>query len=70
MIFDLKINDLCDPVILSYIFNTIQCMHVILSGNETVWPNQNFDLKVNMPTWSIFHGLVILLKILLDYLMD
>ena len=65
--FDLKINvGLCDifhgPVILSYISNTVWCLRVIFSDNETVWPTLWLQSNYK-PTWPIFHGLVILLNI-------
>ena len=57
--FDLRING---PVTLSYISKTIWCMSVIFSDNETVWPKLWPQSKYES-TWSMFHGLVILLNI-------
>ena len=64
--FDLKCKSMWPifhgPVILSYIANSIWCMSVIFSDNETVWPKLWPQSKYKS-TWPIFHGLVILLNI-------
>ena len=64
---DLKINvGLCDLYFMvqwfCHISNTIWCMSVIFSDNETVWPKLWPQSKYKS-TLPIFHGLVILLNI-------
>ena len=72
--FDLKINvGHCDLYFMVRWFCLISPRlfdeWVIFSDNETVWPKLWHQNK-HRSTWPIFHGLVILLNIFQDYLMD
>ena len=51
------------PVRLNYISNTIWCVSVIFSDNETVWPKLWSQSKYKSAL-SIFHGLVIFSRFL------